>query len=153
MIMYLYRLQDCDCEDDEYNENAHLVETKLTSVLPMVYGYFDIGWDYIDIYPYHTATFPSKPITILNEQEHESNGSYAMLMPYQNKAIAKDIFSRWLKCYGYDKAAKAVKRNPITHLRRTSSPPTKEDVSYAKRWDKIKTSEINDKKYHAIACE
>lgn len=151
MVAYLYRLRDFNFEDEDDEEyegchkETHLMETKLTSVLAMGYGYFDIGLNYIEIHPYITAGIPSTPILVFNGKEQMSPDGYSLLFPYQNKQIAKEVFSKWLESLGYEKAAKAVKTNAVTHLKRMSCSITKDVASYAKHLDKIKIIESSQK--------
>ena len=141
MEVYLYRLQDFYFADDCNNECTHLMETKLTNVLAMEYGYFNIGFNYVEIYPYTDMGIPSEAILIFNGGEQPSPEGYSLIIPYQNKQMAKNIFSKWLSALGYENAAKAVKENTVTHLNRISCSITKDDKLYAKRLDKIKTEE------------
>ncbi len=151
MEMYLYRLMDFEMADEDVdsdsNQYVHVMETKVQSVIPLTYGYYSIGFNHIDIYPYYTATLPSKPITIFCGEEQESPEPYSLLFPCQSKNLAKEIFSGWLTANGYSQAAKAVKENAVTKLKRMSFPIYKEDVQYAKRLDKAKTLEWNDSVY------
>ena len=141
MDAYLYRLRGFDFEDECNDEYAHLMETKLTTVLAMEYGYFNVGMNYMEIYPYATMGIPSKPILVFNGKEQKSPDGYSLIIPYQNKKMAKELFSKWLSSLGYKNAAKAVKENDVTHLNRISCPITKDDKLYAKRLDKTKTEE------------
>ena len=151
MDLYLYRLSDFNfVENEEYPlgyKHAKIIETKLTNVLPMAYGYYYIGANAIDIYPYLFMTIPSKARTIFCGEEIESADSHSIVIPYQNKQMAKEIFSRWLKAQGFEKASLAVSENPVGHLKRMAWPPSKEEILYAKKWDKIKTAELADRYY------
>lgn len=154
MTLYLYRLFDFSFEDEDDEEylydhkKTRIIETKLDSVLPMAYGYFDISANAIAIYPYETTAWPSKPIVIHAGKEVNTRAPYSIVIPYQNKQMAKKIFSEWLEAQGYKLAAKAVSENPVGSLRRMKWPIMKEDVSFAKHWDKVKTEES-----HKHYCE
>lgn len=150
MDLYLYRLWDFDFGDEEDDPENHItakiIETKLQNVLPMAYGYFVIGLNAIDIYPYHFTTVPSHPIMIFQDKEMEANDAYSIVIPYQNKQLAKDIFSRWLETLGYKKAAREVAENRVgTLCRMALASVTKKDLAYAKRWDVFKTKKRIEK--------
>lgn len=149
MDLYLYRLScfDFEDEDDEeipnHHEETHIVETKLSNVLPMAYGFFYVGMNAIDIYPYDQTALPCKAILIFQGKEQESSDAYSIVIPYQNKALAQKVFSSWLDARGFHWAAKAVKDNLVTHLKRmTWVEPSRQDVTYAKKWDKKKMEEL-----------
>jgi len=139
MDAYLYRLRDFNFGDKDDDEYAHLMETKLTNVLAMEYGYFNVGMNYMEIYPHATMGIPSKPILVFNGKEQKSPDGYSLLIPFQSRRMAKELFSKWLSSLGYKNAAKAVKENDVTHLNRISCSITKDDKLYAKRLDKTKT--------------
>lgn len=152
MDMYVYELryfnfEDEYDEDDEYCETVHrythIAEAKLKNFLPMAYGYFYFGWNYIEIYPYDLAAFPIKPISIFNGEENTPlYQNYSLVLPYQNKRMAKDIFSKWLEALGYKKAAESVRENDVTHIKSMEFPIARADITVAKRWDKKKIDEL-----------
>ena len=67
-----------------------------------------------------------------------------MLLPYQDKTLAKEIAVKTLTDTGFPVAAKAVKEAPVYLRKLAQSPITSAEKAYAKKWDKkLVREEIN----------
>ena len=144
MEVYLYSLMDF-CEGPEEkgaNENTHLMETKI-NVVPMMYGFFDIGYNFIDIYAYTDTGNLVKPTTIIEDKmQILESRIYSLIIPYKDMRLAQKTASLVLKSKGYNIAAKSVENNMVTHRKRMSSGITRDDINYAKKWDKKLMEEL-----------
>ena len=147
MDLYIYRLRDFNNCDDESNSEAHLLESRLTSVVPMIFGYFHFGLNYIEVYPYEYTGYLARPYTIFNDECQILDKEFVLAFPYKDKKFAQSIASQCLERLGYLVAAKAVKQNQVCRLKVMEFGISRDDMNYAKKWDKKFVQSLLDKRF------
>ena len=100
---------------EEQNRYIHLVETKFKNVLPLKFGFFHKGMNYIQIYPYGTIGEIVHPdnYVFMNGKRMNGNESIGLYLPYQDKKLAKEISIEWLQQNHYDFEAKILKDSHV----------------------------------------
>ena len=107
---------ECDAEyDEQQNSNMGIVETRFKDVLPLKYGFYYKGMNYIQIYPYMKIgkIVYLDSYVFMNGKRMKRNDSIGLYLPYQDKRLAKKLsVERLQKCH-YDFEAEVLKSSPV----------------------------------------
>ena len=112
-------------------------EKKLQNVIPLATGYCKIGFNYVTLFRHEAIGRLAKFGMENVDKDTQIIEGYCIVLPYQNKALAKQIAVSALKKHNYPLAAKSVGEKPIFKRKVMEiGGVTSADMSYAKQLDK-----------------